>query len=168
VTDGGGHPYHFCWRKDGERKRREGERKQEGKGKGNREGGERGVDKEEDSTTRRPVTTTGWEEPWFGTKPGTLPCVTVRAKHGKGEVHGRTDTFLDEKLEVRPFLMQVFGPHVDPFLDIQVPKLDAPFVYVTPTATTPWQKKPRTLDHAAFLPTLAGETDNYGVTYPIS
>jgi hypothetical protein len=75
---------------------------------------------------------------------------------------------MDEKLEVRPFLMQAFGPHEDPFLDIQVLRLDAPFVYVTLTATTPWQEKPRTLDHAAFLPTLAGETDNYGVTYPIS
>jgi hypothetical protein len=75
---------------------------------------------------------------------------------------------LDEKLELRPFLMQVFGPHVDPFLDIQMPRLDAPFVYVTLTATTPWQEKPRTLNHAAFLPTLAGETDNYGVIYLIS
>jgi hypothetical protein len=64
--------------------------------------------------------------------------------------------------------MQAFDPHVDPFLDIQVPRLDAPFVYATLTATTPWQEKSRTLDHAAFLPTLAGETDNYGVTYPIS
>jgi hypothetical protein len=69
---------------------------------------------------------------------------------------------------VRSFLMQAFGPHVDPFLDIQVQRLDAPFVYVTLTATTPSQEKPRTLDHAAFLPTLAGETDNYGVIYPTS
>jgi hypothetical protein len=99
---------------------------------------------------------------------GPSPAPQSERRHGKSEVHGRTDTFSDEKLEVRSFLMQAFGPHVDAFLDIQVPRLDAPFVYVTLTTTTPWQEKPRTLDHAAFLPTLAGETDNYGVTYSIS
>jgi hypothetical protein len=112
--------------------------------------------------------------PSCGRNPGPAPSLVTspasqsERKHGKGEAHGRTDTFLDEKLEVRPFVMQAFGPHADPFLDIQVPRLDAPFVYVTPTATTPWQEKPRALDHAAFLPTLAGETDSYGVTYPVS
>jgi hypothetical protein len=69
---------------------------------------------------------------------GPFPASQAERKQGKGEVHGRTDTLLDEKLEVRPFLMQAFGSHVDSFLDIQVPRLDVPFVYVTLTVTTPW------------------------------
>jgi hypothetical protein len=60
---------------------------------------------------------------------GPSPASHSEREHSKGEVHVRTDTFSNEKLEVRSFLMQAFGPHVDPFLDIQVPRLDAPFVY---------------------------------------
>jgi hypothetical protein len=75
---------------------------------------------------------------------------------------------LDEKIEVRSFLMHAFGPHAEPFLDIVVPRQDTPFVYVALTATTPWQDKPGTLDHATFLSTLPGETDDYERTLPIS
>jgi hypothetical protein len=99
---------------------------------------------------------------------GPSPAPQSERRHGRSEAHGRNDTFLDEKVEVRPFLMQTFGSNVDPFLDILVPRQDAPFVHVALTATTPWQEKPRTLDYAAFLPTLPGETDDYGRTLPIS
>jgi hypothetical protein len=60
-------------------KRREGERKGKGKGKEGREGRERGVDKEEDSTTQRPVAASECGGPWFGTEPGTLPSATIGA-----------------------------------------------------------------------------------------
>jgi hypothetical protein len=32
---------------------------------------------------------------------GPYPASQSERRHGKGEVHGRTDTFLDEKVEVR-------------------------------------------------------------------
>jgi hypothetical protein len=99
---------------------------------------------------------------------GSSPTPQSERRHGRDEGHGRANAFLDEKVEVRSFLLQAFCPNIDPFLDIQIPKPDAPFVYVTLTATTPWQDKPMTLDNARLLPTLASKIDNYGVAYPIS
>jgi hypothetical protein len=94
--------------------------KEKGKGKKGREGGERGVVKEGDSTTQRPVAASECGGSWSGTEPGIAP--QSERWYGRSEAHGRTDTFLDEKVEVRPFLTQAFGPHVDPFLDIMVPR----------------------------------------------
>jgi hypothetical protein len=89
------------------------EKRKGGKGKGKEKEKERGKGKEEsEESIRREIQRLesllpppGEATPGPAPNLGPSPASESERRHGRGEAHGRTDPFLDEKVEVRPFLM---------------------------------------------------------------
>jgi hypothetical protein len=90
--------------------------------------------------------------------PQNPPTPTPRSErgHGRGEGDGNASELLDEKLEVKPYLVQAFGSNPDPFLEFSVQRLDAPCVYAMLSPTTPWRDKSLTPTHEQLITAMTG------------
>jgi hypothetical protein len=85
----------------------------------------------------------------------------TRSDHGDGGSNRptRTDQYMDQVVDSEAFLTAAFQTGDGSFLPVKVAAADAPFVNVLLSPETPWQSRPRIVEHSEIVNRMRGETD---------
>jgi hypothetical protein len=75
---------------------------------------------------------------------------------------------MDQVVDSEAFLIAAFRTGDGPFLPVKVAAADAPFVNVLLSMGTPWQGRPRNVEHSEIFSRMRGETDIFEEMTPIS
>jgi hypothetical protein len=68
----------------------------------------------------------------------------------------RTDQYMDQVVDSEAFLIAAFRTGDGPFLPVKVAAVDAPFVNVLLSSETPWQGRPRDVEHSETASRIRG------------
>jgi hypothetical protein len=71
----------------------------------------------------------------------------------------RADQYMDQIIDSEAFLTTAFRTGDGPFLPVRVAAADAPFVNVLLSSETPWQGRPRDVEHSETVNRMSRETD---------
>jgi hypothetical protein len=75
---------------------------------------------------------------------------------------------MDQVVDSEVFLTAAFQTGDGPFVPVKVAAADAPFVNVLLSSESPWQGRPRDVEHSETVNRMRGETDIFEEMTPIS